>query len=128
MLRSDQPRRPGWVKATALAAVCLLAGLGVGKWALGRKQGGEAAWRDVDELRQMYLVPSSYNFVETNKSYENQLIALVHDRLLHYDPVQNQLVPGLARTYESSADGLTWTFRLRDAQTPDGVKLAADDV
>src|SRR2546425_576371 len=47
MLRSDQPRRPGWVKATALAVVCLLAGLGVGKWALGRKHGDEAACDDV---------------------------------------------------------------------------------
>lgn len=127
-MRTDRFRRPGWVKSTALAVVCLLAGLAVGKWALGRKSAGETTWRDVDELRQMYLVPSSYNFVETNKSYENQLIALVHDRLLHYDPVQNQLVPGLARTYESSADGLTWTFRLRDARTPDGAKLTADDV
>ena len=50
-------------------------------------------------------------------------MALIHDRLLHYDPVQNQLVPGLARTYEVSPDGLTWTFHLRDAQTPDGTPL-----
>src|SRR5262245_34057741 len=128
MLRTDRPRRPGWAKATALGVVCLIAGLAVGKWALSRKPGGEMAWRDMDELRQMYLVPSSYNFVETNKSYEGQLIGLIHERLLHYDPVQNQLVPGLARTYESSADGLTWTFRLREAQTPDGIALTADDV
>ena len=90
-----------------------------------------AAWRpdprpaapvrgnSLDEMHQMYMVPSSYNFVESNKSYETQLISLIHDRLLHYDPVQNQLVAGLATTYEVSPDGLTWTFHLRDAQTPD---------
>ena len=29
------------------------------------------SWKHLDELHQMYLVPSSYNFVESNKSYEN---------------------------------------------------------
>ena len=76
----------------------------------------------------MYMVPSSYNFVETNKSYEHHFISLIHDRLLHYDPVRDQLVAGLATTYEVSPDNLTWTFHLRDAQTPDGAQLSAQDV
>ncbi len=76
----------------------------------------------------MYRIPSGYNFVETNKSYEGDLLGLLHDQLLHFDPVQNQLVAGLARTWEVSPDGLTWTFHLREAQTPDGVKLTAEDV
>ncbi|MCA8993232.1 MAG: hypothetical protein KDA88_14680, partial [Planctomycetaceae bacterium] len=85
-------------------------------------------WQNIDELHRIHMVPSSYNFVESNKSYEKQLLALIHDQLLNYDPVKDQLVPGLAKTYEVSPDGLRWTFRLRDAHTPDGSKLTADDV
>ncbi len=128
MVRVGGSRRSGRTGVVLLALVCLLGGLAIGRWGTGRKAQGGTAWREVDELHQMYLVPSSYNFIESNKSYENQLLALIHDRLLNYDPVQNELVAGLARTYEASPDGLTWTFHLRDAQTPDGVKLDAQDV
>jgi peptide/nickel transport system substrate-binding protein len=128
VIQNNRPQRSGWVKGVAIGVICLLAGLAVGKWILARKPQSEKKWQDVEELTQMYLAPSGYNFIESNKSYENQLIGFIHDRLIHYDPVQNQLVPGLARTYESSSDGLTWTFHLREAQTADGVKFSADDV
>jgi peptide/nickel transport system substrate-binding protein len=111
-----------------LGLVCLAAGAGLGWWLPARKPAGEQAWAGVDELTQMSLVPSGYNFVESNKSYETHLLDLSHDRLVRFDPVQNQLVPALARTYDASPDGLTWTFRLRPAQTPDGTPLTADDV
>ncbi len=123
-----QSPRPGCGRMILLGLVFLLIGLGIGRWAFTRKPVGEQKWVDVDELTQMSSVPSGYNFVESNKSYENHLISLIHDQLLHFDPVQNQLVPGLARTYEVSPDGLTWTFRLRPAQTPDGIALSAQDV
>jgi peptide/nickel transport system substrate-binding protein len=128
MAYDPQPARTTPVRALLLGLVCLIVGAGVGRWTLSRKPAGEQRWADVDELTQMYLIPSGYNFVESNKSYENHLLALVHDQLLHFDPVQNQLVPGLARTFDVSPDGLTWTFRLRPAHTPDGVALTAEDV
>jgi peptide/nickel transport system substrate-binding protein len=128
MIRDPRSVRSGWVRAGLLGLACVLTGLGVG-WVLGRKaDGGGKQWQEADELHQMYLEPSSYNFVESNKSYENHLMALIHDRLLHYDPVQDQLVPGLARRYEPSADGLTWTFHLREARTPDNAPFTAEDV
>jgi peptide/nickel transport system substrate-binding protein len=106
----------------------LLAGLAIGRMAAGPKTAGANSWKQLDQLHQMYMVPSSYNFVESNKSYENQLISLIHDKLLHFDPVSDQLVAGLASTYEVSPDNLTWTFHLRQAQTPDGAALSAQDV
>jgi peptide/nickel transport system substrate-binding protein len=116
------------VGAVLVALVCLAVGAGVGRWLPARKPAGDQTWTDVDELTQMSLVPGGYNFVESNKSYENHLIDLIHDRLVRFDPVQNQLVPALARTWDVSPDGLTWTFRLRPAHTPDGTPLTADDV
>jgi oligopeptide transport system substrate-binding protein len=36
-------------------------------------------------------------------------------------------IPGIAQGWETSADGLTWTFHLRPAQWSDGAKLTAQD-
>jgi oligopeptide transport system substrate-binding protein len=36
-------------------------------------------------------------------------------------------IPGIATRWEASADGLTWTFHLRDALWSDGQPLTADD-
>lgn len=128
MLPETRSSRSGKIRIILLGLACLLFGIGVGRWVIPPKSASELRWADTDELNQMYLVPSGYNFVESNKSYENHLMALVHDHLLHFDPVRNQLVPGLARTYEVSPDGLLWTFHLRSAHTPDGVALTAEDV
>ncbi|MFN3856500.1 MAG: peptide ABC transporter substrate-binding protein [Caulobacter sp.] len=36
-------------------------------------------------------------------------------------------IPGVAERWESSADGLTWTFHLRESYWSDGVPVTADD-
>jgi oligopeptide transport system substrate-binding protein len=36
-------------------------------------------------------------------------------------------IPGVAKSWAVSADGLTWTFHLRDAQWSDGMPVTADD-
>ncbi|WP_422928909.1 ABC transporter substrate-binding protein [Singulisphaera sp. PoT] len=128
MIRDEKPKSSGWAKAIIVGLVCLAAGVAFGRRGTSPKAGAEQAWKDVDTLNQMYMVPSSYNFIETNKSYEGQLLSLIHDHLLQFDPVQNLLVPALAKKYEVSPDGLTWTFHLRDAKNPDGAELTADDV
>jgi peptide/nickel transport system substrate-binding protein len=128
MARDERSRRSGRGRGVLVALSCLLAGLAIGRLGTSPKAGGTTSWQGLDLLHQMYMVPSSYNFVESNKAYEIHLIALIHDRLLHYDPIQDQLVPGLAKTYEVSPDGLTWTVHLREAQTPDGAPFSAKDV
>ena len=36
-------------------------------------------------------------------------------------------IPGMATTWKTSPDGLTWTFKLREAQWSDGVPVTAED-
>ncbi len=40
---------------------------------------------------------------------------------------KNQIVPGMAESWTTSTDGLTWTFKLRDATWSDGVAVKAKD-
>src|SRR5690606_29516651 len=43
------------------------------------------------------------------------------------DSPEGEPVPGMAERWETSADGLVWTFYLRDAQWSDGEPVTADD-
>jgi peptide/nickel transport system substrate-binding protein len=58
-----------------------------------------------------------------------EMWALIYDRLINYSMKDMSPEPGLASDWETSDDGLTWTFTIRDDVTwSDGEKLAADDV
>lgn len=69
---------------------------------------------------------------------ENQSIAShIYNGLVQYDQATNAIVPDLATGYEVSADGTTWTFRLRPnvtwhknygAFTSDDVKFSLERV
>jgi peptide/nickel transport system substrate-binding protein len=52
----------------------------------------------------------------------------LYARLLQRNPTTGALEPALAERWDVSADGLTYTFHLRDAQFSDGSPLTADDV
>ena len=52
----------------------------------------------------------------------------VYDQLTRVAPGSREVEPGLAESWESSDDGLTWTLHLREGKTPDGTVLTADDV
>ena len=54
---------------------------------------------------------------------------MIYDTLLQYRDDTTELEPGLAEAWDSSADGLTWTFFLRQGvQFHDGAPLDADAV
>ncbi|MBN2204821.1 MAG: peptide ABC transporter substrate-binding protein [Thermoleophilia bacterium] len=54
---------------------------------------------------------------------------LVYDTLVDYDAETLEAAPGLAVTWDHSADGLVWTFVLRDGvRWQDGSPLTAHDV
>jgi peptide/nickel transport system substrate-binding protein len=58
-----------------------------------------------------------------------EMWALMYDQLITYSPEDMSPQPGLASDWETSDDGLTWTFTIRDDVTwSDGEKFTANDV
>jgi peptide/nickel transport system substrate-binding protein len=58
-----------------------------------------------------------------------EMWALMYDHLITYDPKDMSPRPGIAKSWETSKDGLTWTFHLRDdVKWSDGQKFTASDV
>ncbi len=57
----------------------------------------------------------------------NELVRELFEGLTRYDPKTLAPVPGMAERWEVSADGLTWTFHLRDAVWSDGRPVTATD-
>lgn len=70
--------------------------------------------------------PISLDPHKTTGTWEHHLLL---DNLigLTQDDADGKPIPGMAERWETSADGLTWTFYLRDAVWSDGVPVTADD-
>ena len=58
--------------------------------------------------------------------YEDSIIGDLIMGLMTED-VNGRPIPGAATSWETSADGLTWTFHLRDENWSDGVPVTAED-
>ena len=67
------------------------------------------------------LDPHQASGVWENRIIGDLLIGLVTD-----DP-KGRPIPGMATEWTTSADGLVWTFKLRDALWSDGVPVTAED-
>jgi len=54
-------------------------------------------------------------FWDPSEGFSNEVIIMnnVYETLVRYDSITGEFTPVLATSYESSADGLTWTFHLR---------------
>jgi oligopeptide transport system substrate-binding protein len=70
--------------------------------------------------------PTSLDPARVDEAWE---INIVDELVVGLARVDNQgrVVPGLARSWETSPDGLTWTFHLRDALWSDGRPVTAGD-
>ena len=72
--------------------------------------------------------PTAVNPLAARTQADRDLVALTFQGLLSMDPTGKPR-PALADSWETSADGATWTFHLRpDASWQDGQPITADDV
>jgi hypothetical protein len=71
---------------------------------------------------------STFDPIKTAQNIDLWVFANVYDVLIRVDKTGTKLVPGLAESWEVSADGLTYTLKLRNAKFSDGSDLTADDV
>ncbi len=73
--------------------------------------------------------PWTLDPVFSNDSWIDRHLVNAYDPLVNYKPGTNELIPWLAKEWEVSDDGLTYTFKLREGvKFHDGTDLTASDV
>ena len=70
--------------------------------------------------------PVSLDPHKTTGTWETRIMGDMTTGLTQDDP-EGRPVPGMATRWETTPDGLTWTFHLRDAVWSDDVPVTADD-
>jgi oligopeptide transport system substrate-binding protein len=70
--------------------------------------------------------PVSLDPAKIDGVWENVIVSQLQVGLTDRDPA-GHLIPAMATSWQTSADGLTWTFHLRAAQWSDGTPVTADD-
>lgn len=70
---------------------------------------------------------STFDPIATAQNIDFWVFSNVFDVLVRVNKEGNELLPGLAESWEVSADGLTYTFHLRDAKFSDGSAITAED-
>ncbi|MFI4974007.1 MAG: peptide ABC transporter substrate-binding protein [Caulobacterales bacterium] len=70
--------------------------------------------------------PGSLDPAKIDGVWEGNIVGELIEGLTDVD-ANGRPVPGIAKSWSVSPDGLTWTFQLRDAQWSDGVAVTADD-
>ncbi|MEZ5989876.1 MAG: ABC transporter substrate-binding protein [Planctomycetota bacterium] len=73
--------------------------------------------------------PSTFNRYVSNEGSITQILNLAHDAMMSIEPNTLDVVPGLATSWEVSADKLRYTYHLREGvQFSDRTPFTADDV
>lgn len=109
-----------------IAAVTSAIALCLGLMSCGGGGGGEEG----DKARTLHIgnsaEPLSLDPHQAAGTWENRIIG---DMLigLTTDDQKGRPIPGMATEWTTSADGLVWTFKLRDAKWSDGVPVTAND-
>ncbi|MFP4661835.1 MAG: ABC transporter substrate-binding protein [Halanaerobiales bacterium] len=81
-------------------------------------------------ITTMVSDPNTFNPVLSGDSASDEIFeARIFEALAMVNPISGKYEPALARKWETSEDGLTWTFYLRRGiQWSDGEEFTADDV
>jgi peptide/nickel transport system substrate-binding protein len=65
--------------------------------------------------------------IKTAQNVDLWVFSNIYDVLIRVDRSGTRLVPGLAESWAVSDDGLTYTFKIRDAKFSDGSPITAED-
>ncbi|MEN9652969.1 MAG: hypothetical protein RL303_689 [Verrucomicrobiota bacterium] len=108
--------------AALIALAGLLAGCGDGRTTAEKKAG--EGYLIVNNMAE----PSGLDPQTITGLSESHIVGALFEGLVNYDPRDLHPVPGVAESWGMSADGRTWTFRLRaDARWSNGDPVTAAD-
>ncbi len=97
---------PCFFSATVGLLLCLVLGCG------GNKGGGTAA-QQATVIYAQAEDPKTLDPINTDIAEAVHVLTNLFDTLVTCDETTTEIVPALAERWETSADGLTWTFHLR---------------
>ena len=118
------PWMPKWNRRLALlggAAAAIAGGFALKGGAASRSRAEPGTFYFANAAEPFTLDPNL-----ADSSWENYIIGDLMMGLTTEDTM-GRPVPGIAERWETSPDGLTWTFHLRDALWSDGAPVTADD-
>jgi len=73
--------------------------------------------------------PKTFNPMLAQETSSTEILEFLFEGLTRFNPRTGAIDPALAERWETSADGLQWTFFLRkDARWSDGTAFSSDDV
>ncbi len=117
-----------WNRRLALAGGTALAATG-GYFAL-RGPSGNAVHHKITDARTLLrgnvAEPETLDPTQSSGTQENEIIGDLMIGLMTHDAAC-KAIPGMATRWETSGDGLTWTFYLREALWSDGTPVTAED-
>lgn len=70
---------------------------------------------------------TTFDPIKTAQNVDNWVFSNVFDVLIRVDKTGTKLEPGLAESWTVSDDGLTYTFKIRDAKFSDGSPITSGD-
>lgn len=108
------------LKLSLLSAGLFVAACGGGGSGIKGGAGSEILRRGISES------PDTVDPHKVSSQWENIVVGDMFVGLFTDGPDAAPVL-GMAESYEISEDGLTWTFKLRDAKWSDGVPVTADD-
>jgi peptide/nickel transport system substrate-binding protein len=115
------------IKLYALIAIVIILVAGIGGYYYYQLSRGPKA-----KSVAVYSYATDFPDLDPSSAFENEQVVLAntYESLVYFDPSnQNPLQPWLATSWETSADGLTWTFHLRQGVTfHDGTPFNAQAV
>ena len=118
--------------AVSLVSTFALAGCGNkdDKPENGGNSGAEATGQDAEQYLNVILAqePKSIDPSKSTDVYSSQILANTQEcltRIIQDEDGKDKIVEGMAESWETSEDQLTWTFKLRDAKWSDGEPVTA---